>query len=82
MSVWVDQKVLRLDVSMNDFNFLHLIEGFKHLKCVKFDKNHGYVLTLALVMLNNAFDCGRYKLHNNVAIHFIFLKKNKQVKTR
>lgn len=73
MSIRVNQKVLRLDVSMADSKSMDVGKCFESLICIKFYKNDRHVLLHLVIVLKNSENCLWHVVHNNVEINLIWL---------
>lgn len=71
MAVWVDKKVLRLDVTMTDSKGMNVCEGSKSLICIKLDKNHWHLLLHLVIVLQDSEYSLWHVIHHDIQVNFI-----------
>ncbi len=70
----VNEKVLRLYISMSDTKGVDVGEGTAHLVSIELNEEGRDVLLLFVVVLHHSIDCLRDIVHDHVKIKLILLK--------
>lgn len=71
MGVWVHQQVLRFDVSVANTESVDISKRSEGLVSVQLNQDHGHLLLLLVIMLENPEDSFRHVIHHDVKINFI-----------
>ena len=73
MRIRIDQKVLRLDVSMTNAHLVNVGQCLKSLVCIQFDEENWNALLHLVIMLQDSKDSLRDIVHYYVEVDFIWL---------